>query len=53
MRANEHTAMPVVVMTARSSAARACQELGAQDYLARPFDLVDLLACVGKWATVD
>jgi CheY-like chemotaxis protein len=40
---------PVVIMTAKENAARTAQELGAAGHLDKPFDLVDLLACVEQF----
>ena len=37
---------PIVVMTTRMDAARTAQELGAAGYLAKPFDLQELLAVI-------
>lgn len=51
LRSSGHLHIPVIVMTAGQNAARTCDEIGAQTYLAKPFDLVDLQACVRKWAT--
>ena len=39
---------PVVVMTTRDDAARIAQELGAAGFLAKPFDLRELLAIVNQ-----
>lgn len=39
-------AIPIVVMTAAVDASRWAAEVGAAAYLAKPFDLVDLLATV-------
>lgn len=49
LRADGHREVPVVVMTAGQHAEKTCAELGAQDYLTKPFNLDDLLACVEKW----
>ena len=40
--------VPIVVMTAAQDARRWAQEIGAADYLAKPFDLPDLLDAVGR-----
>jgi DNA-binding response OmpR family regulator len=39
---------PIVVMTAAQDARRWAREIGARDFLAKPFDLDDLLAKVGS-----
>jgi two-component system chemotaxis response regulator CheY len=39
---------PIVVMTAAADAARRAADVGADAYLAKPFDLVDLLTIVGR-----
>src|SRR5947209_6780179 len=36
--------LPILVMTAAQDARRWAQEIGAQGYIAKPFDLSDLLA---------
>ncbi len=36
--------IPTVVMTARADAARCCRELGADAYLAKPFQVEDVLS---------
>jgi CheY-like chemotaxis protein len=41
-------APPIVVMTAAQDAQRWAQEIGATDYLAKPFDLHDLLDVVQR-----
>lgn len=38
--------LPIVVMTAAQDARRWAQEIGAQGYVAKPFDLSDLLSAV-------
>jgi len=38
--------LPILVMTAAQDARRWAQEIGAQGYVAKPFDLSDLLAAV-------
>jgi two-component system, chemotaxis family, chemotaxis protein CheY len=43
--------LPILVMTAAQSASRWAAEIGAQGYLAKPFDLVDLLRAVGEAQT--
>ncbi len=39
--------LPIVVMTAAQDARRWAQEIGAQGYIAKPFELDDLLTVVG------
>ena len=41
---------PVIVMTAAQDAALCAAEINAAAYLAKPFDLVDLRACIAQWA---
>jgi CheY-like chemotaxis protein len=41
-------AMPILVMTAAQSARAWAEEIGAQGYLAKPFDLTDLLTAVER-----
>ena len=40
--------IPIVVMTAAKDARRWAEEIGAQAYLAKPFELPDLLTVVGR-----
>jgi CheY-like chemotaxis protein len=40
--------VPVIVMTAAPDARRWAREIGARDYLAKPFEVDDLLAKVGS-----
>lgn len=42
---------PVVVMTAARDSKSRAAEIGADDYLAKPFDLDDLLAVVRRFAS--
>jgi CheY-like chemotaxis protein len=39
---------PLVVMTAAPDARRSCAEAGADGWLAKPFDLDELVACVAE-----
>jgi CheY-like chemotaxis protein len=39
---------PVVVMTAADHASRRCQEIGASDFLAKPFSFDELMSVVQK-----
>jgi len=39
---------PVIVMTAAENAARWAQEIKADDHLAKPFELMDLIECVQR-----
>ena len=43
--------LPILVMTAARSASRWAEEIGAQGYLAKPFDLPDLLRVVEQAST--
>ena len=43
--------VPILVMTAAADARRWAQEIGAAGYLAKPFDLSDLLSVVARFAT--
>jgi CheY-like chemotaxis protein len=45
--------VPLVVMTAAESAGRWADEIGAAGYLAKPFTLDDLIACVDRHAARD
>jgi CheY-like chemotaxis protein len=47
-RMNGSGQIPVVVMTAGQRAREAATELGASGYLAKPFQLDDLIDCVEK-----
>jgi DNA-binding response OmpR family regulator len=49
LHTNGHCGIPVVVMTAGQNAARTQEEVGAQDCLAKPFDLSELRSCVERW----
>ena len=42
--------VPVVVMTAADNARKWAEEIGADGYVAKPFDLVDLVAVVERFA---
>jgi two-component system, chemotaxis family, chemotaxis protein CheY len=41
---------PVIIMTAAHDAATRAAEIKAAAYLAKPFHLADLYACVERWA---
>lgn len=41
--------LPIVVMTAAQDARRWAQEIGAQGFLGKPFELVALLTAVDQW----
>jgi CheY-like chemotaxis protein len=41
---------PIIVMTAAQDAARCAAEINAAAYLAKPFNLADLYACLEHWA---
>ena len=43
-------ALPIIVMTAAQDARRWAQEIGATGYLAKPFDLTDLVDTVKRLA---
>ena len=40
---------PIIVVTAAEQAERRAQEIGAEDWLAKPFDLHDLLQAVARF----
>ena len=40
--------LPILVMTAAQDARRWAQEIDAEGYLAKPFDLLDLLSAVER-----
>ncbi|HLH72633.1 MAG TPA: response regulator [Chloroflexota bacterium] len=40
---------PILVMTAAQNARRWAEEIGADGYLAKPFDLLDLLQAIGRY----
>jgi CheY-like chemotaxis protein len=42
--------LPIIVMTAAQDARRWAQEIGANGYLAKPFDLTDLVDTVNRLA---
>jgi CheY-like chemotaxis protein len=42
---------PIVVMTAAENARRWAEEIGAEGYLAKPFDIDALIAAVERYAT--
>jgi two-component system chemotaxis response regulator CheY len=42
---------PIVVMTAAENARRWAQEIGADGYLAKPFEIDTLIAAVARYAT--
>ena len=44
---------PIVVMTAAENARRWAEEIGAEGYLAKPFDIDALIAVVAQHATRD
>ncbi len=50
LRSEGHIRVPVVVMTAGQNAAKTCEEIGAQAFLAKPFDVADLQAAIKQWA---
>jgi len=44
--------VPIVVMTAAQDARRWAAEIGAEGYVAKPFELAELLAAVDRWRRV-
>jgi CheY-like chemotaxis protein len=40
--------LPILVMTAAQDASRWAQEIGAQGFIAKPFDLMDLISIVER-----
>ena len=53
LQSNELANIPVVLMTASPSAAEHLLAQGATDYLAKPFDLDNLLACVERYVSTE
>jgi CheY-like chemotaxis protein len=51
LQGNQLADIPVILMTASPSAAEQLLAQGATDYLAKPFDLDNLLACVERYVT--
>jgi DNA-binding response OmpR family regulator len=49
LRANHEEHVPVVLMTASRLGDAEVRRLGAQDFLAKPFDLDELLSCVARF----
>ncbi len=47
LRAHGHR-IPILVMTAAQNARRWAEEIGAEGYLSKPFELLDLLAAVAR-----
>jgi CheY-like chemotaxis protein len=45
--------VPIIVMTAAQDAGRWAREIGAQGYIAKPFDLTDLLSQVEQFAAAN
>jgi len=43
--------VPIVVMTAAQDASQRAEQIGADDYLAKPFDLDDLYGCVSRFTS--
>lgn len=41
--------LPIIMISANKNVARLSKEIGADDYLAKPFDMDDLLAKVAKY----
>ena len=42
---------PIVVLTAAADAAQSAQQINADGYLSKPFDLSELIALVGRYAS--
>jgi two-component system, chemotaxis family, chemotaxis protein CheY len=42
---------PIVVLTAAADAAQSAQQINADGYLSKPFDLSDLIDLVGRYAS--
>jgi two-component system response regulator MprA len=53
LQSNQLADIPVVLMTASPSAAEHLLAQGATDYLAKPFDLDNLLACVERYVRTE
>lgn len=53
LRSSGHCHIPVVLMTAGGNASHLYRDLGANDYLVKPFELEHLLECVDRWVTFD
>jgi DNA-binding response OmpR family regulator len=51
LRSTGHRQIPVVLMTAAGNASHLYRDLGANDYLVKPFELEHLLACVDRWVS--
>lgn len=51
MQSRNLTSIPVVLMTASPNAAERMLAQGATSYLAKPFDLDQLLDCVGRYVS--
>ncbi len=48
-RARHDRQAPIVVLTAADDARKRAEEIGAEDYLGKPFEIDDLLAKVAKY----
>lgn len=53
LRADGMSNVPVVIMTAGSYTTEVLVAQGATDYLAKPFELDDLLACVSRYVPLN
>ncbi len=49
-RARYGAVSPIVVVTAAEDARRRAEEIGAQGWLAKPFEIDDVLAAAARWA---
>ncbi len=48
-----HKHIPIIVISALSDAQRMAHDIRADDFLAKPFEMNDLLAAVGKYTGTD
>lgn len=48
--AQYNRAIPIIVFTAAEDAKKRAQEIGANDYLGKPFDIDDLIAMVERYS---
>ncbi len=49
-RARHGDGCPIVVVTAAEDARRRAEEIAAQGWLAKPFEIADVLAAAARWA---
>ena len=51
LRSQEHTKhLPIILMSASKEAGKTAKEVGADDFLEKPFELDELVAMVAKYA---